>query len=251
LIETKVRSLRVPTDVKILSATRTYHFAPDEIDLEFVSTEAALRRISTALAIPDTTPGVILGSPTSNQFVGVEFQGGSIDTDEGETVPVRKVRISSRLIGIVVVGPSVLTDLAFTKIKESLLSMRAGGRRPVLGNHLETRDFSEIAAQLSFTCGRLFAHGFVDEIAGHLSAAVSGSTRELGLGIAAVVMRPEAHEVYPGDPQAGIASNWWRLSPRQGSRLSDRVYYSAAPFDTDGHVKFLGAVEDVLQDSSD
>lgn len=227
----------MPDKVRILNATRIYEFEPDAIALSIISTDRVGRVLSSALGIPSDA-AVTLGSPISTELGGVIFQQGSI-TDHEQTIVVRRLLIQPRLLSITVVeSSSRSTDTVLHVIRNALSSVKTSTNRPIIGDYKSIRDHSELTAHLDFPSNAPFSTEFMRAV------TLPDVKPEWAWGLTAVAIANE--QPYPGDPQPNLLTPWWHLSPRQGTKLEDRIYYSAAPLDTEAHEQLLAQVENSL-----
>lgn len=231
----------MPTNVKVLSSRKAYEYGPDEIRLTVLGSPTIRQALQVAftfdvaeVAHPQETFGEVpLTSPP-----GVVCHGGHFTSADNEIVPIRALLFEPRRVVVDVAAPSSTLDAVFEQVKAVLAKYSAPGA-PLLGIPSRERHQSELTFTFEHSFARLF-HPAVLPLFERASDCGEGD-----------VLFPRVHFVvgekgvaYPGDGR-GIASV--TLSPRLGTTLEDRVYFSTAMLDSDAHLDYLTRLDAALR----
>jgi len=232
----------VPTNVRLLSAQRSYEYPPDALKLSIITLQDVVQRLAQShgfqvaqVATPMPTFGPIL--PTIPP--GLVLNLGFVPVPEGSVTPIRFLHFEQSRIVVDVAGHSSAIDAIFQRIEEMFEDVRAPDGSPVIGKHKRVRNRSEITAQLSFPQDLLLPDVIRHAVSATASRGSGLSETALLPMVATQILSLQAE--YPGflqpNPDAYV------LEPRAGTGSNDHVYYSAAPLVTDTHLAMIETIE--------
>lgn len=231
----------MPNDVRILGAARSYEFKPDGIALASICARSVGQMINSAFQF---SMGGIAGPPATFGPVpdttppGAVFQEGTMEGDSSAT-PIDCLHVEARRIVIRVVGESSRIDGCYNKLVGLLGDVATGGGGPVLSTPDNVLNYSELSVRLSFRAVRLVAPRFRTAVREASKEAAKAKIEFFPL-VGGMVDVPNAE--YPGDLSPGPWQRWV-LAPRQGTKMSERTFFSAAPLDTQQHLRYLDRLE--------
>lgn len=233
----------MPDRTTILTSRRAYEFGPDELRLTVLSApeiQNQLRDLCGFQLAGVGTPQPTFGAVPETLPPGLVFNIGTVRDDSGQIYPVRFLHVEPRRIVFDVAAPTAIIPVLFDRIQEQMAGCRAPDGRPVIGQPRRILDYSEITSVFDFDLEDMFPAGvrslFQETLTGDADGAV----------VPAVTL--EAHG--RGAEYAGIPnqpdSRTLRFGLRQGSRPTDRLYFSAAPLDSDSHLDYLSRLEQTV-----
>jgi hypothetical protein len=170
------------------------------------------------------------------------FTSGVWAETDGQAVPIRLLQIEQRRIVVDVAGPSSAIDGVFGRLQQLVASVSSPDGSPALGEPIDALDYSEITGHFSVPIEAGFAPGLGDLLASSL--ARGGQQREVALVPSFMVQVQAPGEEYPGLtlPNPHVV----QFQVRAGTRPEERIYFSAAPLDTDRHFKYIEGIEAIL-----
>lgn len=231
-------------EVRIITARRSFDFAPDEIRLTLLTLPDVVQSVQNAFAFQISqvaTPPASFGVVPNVFPPGLVLNYGAFSQDETLTV-IRFLNVEQRRVVVDVAGNSNATEAIYSRLKETVAGIVGTDGMPALGAPATRRDFTEIGFRSRILPERLISP-FVQ--------AFKRLTRKPTPAVApAVVWRLlDASEEYPGlrvpDPTA------FQLELRSGTRSGDQTFYSAAPLPTDEHLHYLEYLEEALTQTND
>jgi len=233
----------MPEEVKVLAARRVYEFRPDDLRLAVLSTPAIRAKIQSEFAFQQAVMGAVvpLFGAIDISGQGVTFASGSVSEEDGQVTPIRFIQVEPTRIVIDVAAPSTAIDTIYRRLVQAVGNARVPDGSAAIGKPTQHSDYSELSARLAFPISAILAEG----LPGVLQDLV-GSKLEIAMTL---YIQTLVHgETYPGFPTQESAI--LRLAPRQGFPLSERVYFSSAPVETNRHVKYLTELESTLRRTS-
>jgi hypothetical protein len=213
---------------------QTRLFAPDVVPYRLVITALGANRLKEVFGF---------GSTTWQENLEYVFQDGTIEY-QGNICPITWVSFHDRRILIQVFGDSGAAHAAYAAISEVLEDLAPGfrGATPLL-----MAEETSCAAQLDFDWTALFNPALVDHITkrvGEFSSKqakrfIKGINVRFTLGIE--IKRKELSE-------RGITLHDQSITvePRADTPLSERVYHTYSPCDSDTHLRLVSELEEKL-----
>jgi len=235
--------------ISLLTSSRAYEFSADAIRLSVLATPSVGTLLQSSFRFQQAGTGFLpatFGPSTVTSPPSTFFQDGILQDPGGREVYLRELYFEQRRVVISVAGPSSLLEEAWTQVCEALRPMTAPDGGPILGVPTDQLEFSEVTVDMDFPPEELFAPG----LGTAARSAIKGTSR-----LAKTTLVPAIHMIvardsdeYPGDrPDLSIGPRrLWTLSLRAGTSPAERRYYSAAPLDSDTHLRYLGNVERAL-----
>lgn len=230
-------------NVKLLSARRSYEFPPDELRLTALSVQEVLEAIRDTfrfhiaeIATPQATFGPVLATLPP----GIVFNFGHITVKDDELVFIRYLHFEPQRIVIDVAGPSSAIDAIYERILLLANKHRAPDGSLVIGQVKGIIDRSDISARFSFELAAMLAPRLHQLFIKHMPRTL---TRNDVLLPTLVAGSCHAMQEYQGQSANPFAFN---LDMRGGHSPDSKIYYSAAPLDTDAHIAYLHDLEVIL-----
>jgi hypothetical protein len=225
---------------KILSARRSYEFSMDGIRLSVLSlphVEEVIKqafgfRVST-IGTPQATFGVVPNTLPPGLVFNLGAWPGAT-----HIVPIRFMHFEQRRIVIDVVDASSAIDGVYQHLRELLGSLEAPDGGPAIGKHNNFFDYTEISAEYLFGLENLLSEAMVASTADMLTAAGLAGDKVI---VPTVSLQFQA----PSEEYQGLSADntLIQIGVRAGTRPRERVYFSAAPFDSDTHIAYLHRLE--------
>jgi hypothetical protein len=218
---------------------QTRLFAPDVVPYRHVITSLGANRLRQALGF---------GSTNWQENLEYVFQNGTIE-HSGKIVPITWASFQERRIFIQVLGDSSAAHAAYSAISEVLIELDPSfrGAAPVAST-----EETSCAAQLDFDWTVLFNPALVEYVS---QRAQEFSTEQMGRFIKGVSVRFNLGiEIKRKDlSERGITlfDQSVIVEPRTDTPLSERIYYTYSPCDSDTHLRLVAELEaNVLRRSS-
>ncbi len=239
----------MPQNVSLLTSRRSYEFLPDAIRLTVLTIPEHREKITEAFRFEVAgvgTPQPTFAEPVRTIPPGLAFDMGSISVD-GELFAIRFIHVEARRIVVDVAGPSRIIEYVYERLRTLLVDMTAPDGQPAVGEHERVLDYSEYVARFDFA-----PESFVNPM---LVALVrqTGMQMEHGQELALVpslyIVEQASEEVSRGSVVEPL-STMFQFSVRAGSKPGDRMYFSAAPVDSDKHSALLAAIDEALRTST-
>lgn len=234
-------------NAKLLSARRAYEFAPDDIRLTLLSTRDVVDFLREQFGFQQAivgTPMDTFGPVPPTIPPGLVFNYGTSAVEDVGPAPIRLLHVEPRRIVIDVAGPSSVLDPTFAVLRAMLSELRSPDGAPAIGDPVRTRDYSELTVEFQFPTMSLLLPSIRAEFesiaAARMTSNGPGPSRT-GTAISIVAQQVPDDQEFPGNARG--THHALSLEPRAGTMLSDRIYFSSAPLDTDAHLAFLGRIE--------
>ena len=162
-------------------------------------------------------------------------------SDQGELVPIRMFHFEQRRIVIDVAAASTFIDGIYDVLRGVLTLFNTADGAPAVGEHNAALNYSEITARLSFPAEALLPPPVVSAFRNALALSADAEPSILPV-FHALPWRADA-EVSGTPTQDSLTLT---LSPRAGTHLRDRVYFSSAPLDSSSHLTYLTSLDEAL-----
>lgn len=181
-----------------------------------------------------TTPPETFGEVPATMPPGLVFNLGSIQSSEGVPTPIRFMHFERQRIVIDVAGPSSTIDRIFEQLLSLLNEVPVPDGSPVIGEPIDTIDYSEISARLSFDIEDLFSEPL---LAAAQSAFVGNQEgiKALPVSITIQITEPSTAIEQPATGQ--------QMQIRAGTRPDERTYFSVVGSTTDNNLAWLEALD--------
>lgn len=230
-------------DMSIFSSRRAYEFAQDDIRLTLLSSQPVVAFLKQAFQFElagIATPMETFGPVPQTIPPGLVFNYGIAPEPEGSGTAIRLMHIEQRRIVIDLAGPSSAIEGSYTHLQRLLAELRSPEGYPAIGKPILIRDHTEIRATLDVDTS-LLAPSQVLRVA-EATFAMNPLSRPI---VPVLTLRMPTENEYAGGgvPQ----SETYTLDIRAGTAVSNRIYYSSAPLDSDRHLAFLADIEATLQ----
>lgn len=230
------------TDFTVLSTRRVYEYPQDSIRLTALTTIEAQRALRDAFAFQDVGSGTVAGAFETalvTQPSGLTCSFGRMLTDEDEIIPVRYLTLNARRLMIDVAAASDAIDMIYHRAVEILGGISVPGGIKTIGQPVATRDYSEVTARVSFSADELLAGPFLDWLR-HTGGGLDLSA------VSAIVPTIQWQLADPNEEYQGLATPFAVAAVRAGTRVGDRVLFSAAYLDSSAHLSHLQSLETSL-----
>lgn len=223
--------------IKLITARRGYVFRLDDIRLSILSTgqvPSTIQQHFDFQAASIGTPPATFGEVLLTNPPGLAFNLGSVQSSEGASVPIRFLHFEPQRIVIDVAGPSFALDQVFEQLQNLLGEVETPDGVPVLGEPTDTLNYSEVSARLGFEFSELIS-GPLLEIAQQAFAEDEEGIRAFPVNI---MFHVEESSAAIGQPAAGQA-----IQVRAGTRVDERIYFSATGLTTDENLAWLETLD--------
>ncbi len=230
-------------DVKILTSRRGYEFAPDAIRLTVVSLPDVQRLIQNAFLFQVAgvgSPMPTFGPVPATIPPGMAFDVGAYSSPNG-IFPIRFLHFEQRRVVIDVPGPSGTIDPIYQQLRELLKDVRSTDGSPVLGEPQRVLEYSEISLHLNIQPETILPPQLLSLYRNILTP--EGNDDLAFVPGISVQLWPRMGE-YQGTNLPGRRA--LELSLRAGSTPEDRHFFSAAPLDSETHLRYLEQLERAL-----
>jgi hypothetical protein len=218
-------------------------FHPDDLRLSSLSTGEVPGLILTHFDFQNVnigTPPQTFGEVPRTMPPGLVFSLGSSRTSGGPVTPIRYMNFEPNRIVIDVAGPSFVIDQIIDELRSLLSEFRTPDGSPLIGEPIDTLEYSEVSARLSVP--------FEDLLNKSLFAAAQQGFAEDGEELQAM---PVTIIFQVGDPASPIQQPalGQALQVRAGTRVEERIYFSIAGLTTDDNLAWLEVLDDRVSNS--
>lgn len=227
-------------DIKVLTTRTAYEFRPDDLRLSMLSTKPIQDGIQQLFHFQATsigTPAPTFGDVPLTFPPGLVFNTGVWLSPDGQLVPIRLLHFEQHRIVIDVAGLSAATVAIFGMLQQFLSSIQAPDGSPIIGEPEQVLDYSEISARFPGPLDTILPKS--------MHELFSSRSKEKILVPTLVVQSYPLGQVVAGTPVLNDARAF-TLALRAGTRPEDRIYFSAAPLDSEAHLAYLTELERVL-----
>jgi hypothetical protein len=232
-------------DINILTARRGYVFRGDDIRLSLLTVPLVQDQIKQAFNFQIAgigAPMPTFGPVPQTIPAGVVFDAGAWISPDQQFVPIRFLHIEPLRIVIDVAGPSSNVDSIFQQFREVLRRLEAVTKAPLIGEPVDTRDYTEITARFSWAPTELFKDSVQSALRRAMGADDPSGHRDIVPTL--FLMKHGLRETFGGlplgDPQM------FQFAVRAGTVVQDHIYISTAPLDSDSHIAYLRNLDEAL-----
>jgi hypothetical protein len=229
-------------NIQRTSSHQVYITKFDEIPLPNILPPAGMQSIQVLFGFgpPSMTPDA-QGSPVAG------FQFGIMRAGTRE-IPITKLVIENRRILLDIEDESIYADKVFTTLIEALKKISGRVDNDYLTTLIKAEE-SEVVAHLDFPAEKLLTPqlaGFVDKtlqpmtMSNIASSAIQLASINFMVSYKFLNSSLDSYKVT-------LIPKEFNISPRPGVPLSEQVYYSKAPVDTETHKVILRALEDAFR----
>jgi hypothetical protein len=239
----------MPQDLTILTSRRAYEFRPDDIRLTMLTLPVIQQALTATFNFQNVgvgTPQPTFGDVPVTVPPGWAGDLGMMAAEDGQPIPVRFIHFEPRRIVIDIGAPSHFLDRAYELVREVTDVYQAPDGRPVLGNPVAIKDYSEVTARLDLDPLSLFPAPLVELLRKTMNAPVDRSDSTLVPTI--YVSSASNTAEFPGSVRPD--STVLQLSLRLGSRPGALMYFSGAPVESDLHLTYLNDLESTMRSVS-
>jgi hypothetical protein len=184
------------------------------------------------------TPLRTFGEVPSTNPPGLVFNLGSVHSSEGVSTPIRFLHFEPQRIVIDIAGPSFVLDQVFEQIQNLLSEVQTLDGAPVLGESIGTQNYSEVTARLGFEFSELISRPLL-EIAQQAFAEDEEDEEDYRAFPVNMLFRVEESSAAIGQPAVGQS-----IQVRAGTRVEERIYFSATGLTSDENIAWLEALEE-------
>ena len=231
--------------VKILTSRKAYEFRIDDIRLSMLSTKPIQEQLQQLLHFQSSTIGTPM--PTFGEVPvtyppGLVFNMGTWFSPDGQIVPIRFLHFEQRRIVIDVAGTSSAIDAIYEIVREYLSRLHATDGSSIIGELERMLDYSEITAHFPFP-----VNSFLPQPLQQVYAEYGHHSDDNHLvQIPTLIM--QSHSSIQDFKGVDVNSNLaFTFTLRAGTRVSELIYFSAAPLNSDLHLAYLTKLESALQ----
>jgi len=224
--------------LKIITARRGYVFHLDDIRLSVLCTGQIPNTIQQHFgfqAVGIGTPQRTFGEVPLTNPPGLVFNLGSVQPSEGVSTPIRFLHFEPQRIVIDIAGPSYVLDQVFEQVQNLLSQVQTLDGAPVLGEPIDTQNYSEVTARLGFEFSELISRPLL-EIAQQAFAEDVEDYRAFPVNM---LFHVEESSAAIGQPAVGQS-----IQVRAGTRVDERIYFSATGLTSDENIAWLEALDE-------
>lgn len=190
--------------------------------------------------------GTQIGTDPAGNIVQVQYRHGLFKEDVGEFT-IDRLEVQERKMLFKLDASSQEADRFYASLVGFLADLAGAGEESYLQPLVKSEE-SEIIVRLGFPIERLYAPvylRFIESVAGDMTR------REMADGAISPAGLLFRLDYMPRDNSLGaqritLSSKELRLEPRKGRPVTDQIYYSKAPLDTDTHIKLLEELEKTI-----
>ncbi|HLG61655.1 MAG TPA: hypothetical protein VKY19_06965 [Ktedonosporobacter sp.] len=236
----------MPEQIKLLTSRRAYEFHADDLRLSTLSLKPIQEQIQQLFHFQSSTMGTPIptfGDVPATYPPGFVFNMGVWLSPEQQIIPIRFLHFEQRRVVIDVAGPSTAITAIYEQLLHFLHQMQAGDGSPIIGQPERILDYSEITSQLRFSIDEMFISPLRKLFTKTVIPVESNQPLTLvpTLALGAYQSDQELHATpSPNEPQT------FTLTFRVGTRPEEKIYFSAAPLDSETHRIYLSDLEAVL-----
>lgn len=232
--------------VTVFSSRKAYEFRPEGIRLTLLSLSGVQEQIIRAFSFQVHaigTPQATFGEVPATFPPGLVFNFGNYIRPNGQPVPIRLLHIEPHRIIVDVAGLSSDAEAVYGQLRDVVADLSAPDGGSAIGDPYQTRDYSEVVLQLHVSPSALVPEPVLTAVR-DACRVVSNVESPTPIPIISFQLQ-DAQTPFPGIP-AVVDGRQIQLAPRQGYPLSERMYFSAAPFDSAGHLQYLEALDQAI-----
>jgi len=189
----------------------------------------------------------VVQDPNEN-VVAVQCRNGIYKDLDGNEISIQRLTIEERKILYMILGTSEQADHFYNQLTKYLFQLSTTKVDSFMKPIIKSEE-SEITCQLDFSAERLFPQRLVSFVNDNLpkeaeSEYANALIQPWGISFQ---MDFRAKDNSLNDYRISLARKEFVLSPEVGYGLTEKVFYSKAPFDTFTHIKLLSKLEDTLK----
>ncbi len=182
-----------------------------------------------------------------NSVTNIRFQGG-LHKSEKRTFPITDFSIDPRKMTLNIEGTSEGVDEIFVILNKKMKKL-AGDSSDDFLKPIVVADDSEIISSLSFEFEKLFSNGLGGVVDGSLKKAIgredaSAIIKPLEISFE-IDYLPNSEKLI--ESRITLSKKKFKLSPRQGYSITDKVFLSVAPLRTKEHISILAELEKIFE----
>jgi hypothetical protein len=233
-------------NIKIITSRRAYEFRPDELRLSMLSLKPVQDQIQQRFqfqAAAMGTPFPTFGDVTATIPPGLVFNSGVWLSSGEQLVPIRFLHFERHRIVIDVAGPSSAISNIFEHLQHFLAPLRTPDGFPLIGTLERVQDYSEITARYPFSLDTVLAEPLRKLLNQQTSVSNNGN---LALIPTLAIQAYDNSQILPAVPGANHP-NVFTFTLRSGTKPDERIYFSAAPLDSERHLNYLSELEAALR----
>jgi hypothetical protein len=216
----------------------------DEIPLH----KLVLRKCSEQLASLFQFNQIEIGENPLGQSIVVCHQG-MYNSDSGD-YPIKRLEIQERKILYNIDGPSEMANEFFASLTNFLADLAETTNETFL-TPIVKADESEIVTHLDFSAEALFSPVYWQFIKSTVVSKTSSEIADTSIQPALLSFQVEyfVKDKTISEYSININKKDFTVSPRPGSPLSEQIYYSKAPVDTNTHMELLRQLEHIITEN--
>ena len=220
---------------RVVTSRRAYEYKPDDLRLSVLSLPGTQEKVQQLFGFQVAqlgTPMPTFGPVPSTIPPGIVFDYG-VASMEDEDILIRYLHFEPLRLVIDTAGPSRVVDFVYEHLHDLLSETVDNAEFPAIGSPARVLDYTEISVQLDFDFEQLL-NDPVRKVAQDFFGADGKQVFPGNINFLAVDPEEELQQQSPMGPALQI---------RAGTRLRDRVFYSAADLPSEQHLAWLEALE--------
>lgn len=236
----------MPEQIKLLTSRRAYEFHADDLRLSTLSLKPIQEQIQQLFHFQSSTMGTPIptfGDVPATYPPGFVFNMGVWLSPEQQIIPIRFLHFEQRRVVIDVAGPSTAITAIYEQLLLFLHQMQAADGSPIIGQPERILDYSEITSQFQLSLDEMFISSlrklFTKTVIPIESKQPLTLVPTLALG---AYQNNQELNATPNPNE----SQTFTLTLRVGTRPEERIYFSAAPLDSEAHLTYLANLEAAL-----
>jgi hypothetical protein len=210
---------------------QTRLFAPNVVPYHFVITSLGANRMRQALGF---------GSTNWQENLEYVFQDGTIE-HQGNVIPITWASFHDRRILIQVLGDSEAAHAAYAAISEVLIELAPSFRG---ATPLMSTEETSCTAQLDFEWTALFSPDLVEHVSQRVQEFSSEQAGRFIKGVSArFTLGIEIKRKDLSERGITLSDQSIIVEPRADTPLSERIYHTYSPCDSDTHLRLVSELE--------
>lgn len=230
--------MKIGEDIKMFTARRAYEFRQDELRLTLITLEqvrAILKRAFNFEVVAIGNPLPTFGAVANSIPPGLACDYGSIPFPDGEITPIRFVHFEPQRLVIDVAGSSESIDEVYRSIREILRELRSPDGVPAIGEPHRIRDFTALTMRIPIELDTVLNPKLAEIARRILDPNEQANSSALIPQLRISLSQPDGMFA----PEADSENTSYQFELRVGTNVEDKVFFSAAPLDSDTHKKYV------------